>query len=88
MAGTFSVNGGNTTVTFAYTQPTTTIQTIVNSAVQQLVSPAVYAGMTNQQKLDALDLYVKERIKILAKANDIAVADAAAAATAETIHVL
>lgn len=88
MSGTFIVNGSNTTITFAYTKPTSAIQAIINSAVQQLVSAAEFAGMNNQQKLDTLDIYVRERIKILAKTNDIAVANAAAASTADANVIL
>ena len=93
MAGTFVVNGGNTTVAFSYVKPTASIQAIINSAAHYLTPDSVeYAAMNNQQKLNVVDEYVRKQVMAIARTYDISAAvDAAqviAAATADSNVIL
>lgn len=93
MAGTFTAGGGNTTVKFEWTRLTATMQAVIGSAAHYLVSDdAIFAGLTNQQKLDIVDANVKQHIINMAKTYDIQVATKTAAdsavATAEINVVL
>ncbi len=84
---TFTVNGVNTTISFIYTAPTASIISIVGDAGELLYgrdigniftgpddSPVLtpYTSLTNQQKLNVVDGYLKQVILTLsntAKAN-------------------
>jgi len=93
MAGTFVVNGGNTTVAFSYVKPTASIQAIISSAAHYLTpDAATYAAMNNQQKLNVVDEYVKKQVMAIARTYDIAAAvktaDETATATADSNIVL
>jgi hypothetical protein len=70
MTGSFTVSGGNTTVTFEYTALTAKVQDVVGDASHLLwdrgygdhgteESPILFADLTNQQKLNIVDLHVK-----------------------------
>ena len=67
----FTVDDGNTTVTFEYTAETAKIQSIVGDAAEYLFGkgygdhgseeePVVFDDLTNQEKLDIVDEYVKK----------------------------
>lgn len=69
MAGTFTVNGdGTITVSFEYTAEQGLIFNTVNDAVAQLYKiggfdiPIPFEELTNQQKLDILDGFVKRSV--------------------------
>ena len=77
MAGTFLVDGINTTVTFEYAALTTTVQSVVGDAAEYLFDkgygnhgteeiPIVFADLTNQEKLDIVDAHVRSVILALA----------------------
>ena len=92
MAGTFVVNGSNTTVSFAYTATTTKVQAIVLAAARHFYDvealgpnpPSIpFGSLTNQQKLDYIDLFVKRLINEAAREQKMAEAIAAAAADAD-----
>ena len=70
MAGTFTVNDdGTVTVAFAYTASQEKVSSTVNDAVAQLYeaggfdTPIEFGDLTNQQKLDVLDAFVKRIIR-------------------------
>jgi hypothetical protein len=71
MAGTFTVNGANTTIKFEYTALTTTILSIVGSAAEYLWNhgygdhgtveiPILFTSLTNQEKLNLVDTHLKQ----------------------------
>jgi len=79
MAGTFLVDGDNTAINFNYVANTTKVSNALNDAVHYLY-PATFRGpldnedpiipfeeLTNQQKLDVLDAWVRKTILDLAK---------------------
>jgi hypothetical protein len=75
MAGTFQVIGPNTTVRFTYTALTTQVQDAIINAAHYLwekqygFSPeaeAAFAALTNQQKLNLVDVKVRSGILSLA----------------------
>ena len=79
MAGTFVVNGDQTTVTFTYTALTQKVLDTVNDAVGYLY-PAIFGevldgegvlipfdNLSNQQKLDVLDAWLLKGILDIAK---------------------
>lgn len=77
MAGTFSVSNGNTTVAFEWTAATDTVQSVVGDAAEYLwdkgygdhgtdEEPIVFDDLTNQEKLDIVDVYIKKVIVDLA----------------------
>jgi hypothetical protein len=90
MAGTFVVNGSNTTIKLEYTAPTTKIQAIVLAAARRFydldavdTAPvASFDSLTNQQKLDLVDKYVARLIIDAAKQQKINEAILAAIAAA------
>ena len=99
MAGTFVVNGANTTVTFSHVKPTAAMQAIINSAAHYLVTDqTIFDGMTNQQKLAVVDDYIRKQVMAIARTSDInaaviatqtaATATATATATADANVVL
>jgi len=81
MAGTFEVNGDETTITFEYVANTTRVINSLNDAVHYLY-PAIFGEvlvedsivpfeeLTNQQKLNVLDAWVRKTILDLAKQYD------------------
>jgi len=100
MAGTFVVNGTDTTVTFAYTADTQKVSDTVNNAVAYLY-PQIFGDvldgngdlipfdqLTNQQKLNVLDDWLKKNVLDLAKEYNrksaIRVAEVAAGLESET----
>lgn len=83
MAGTFVVNGANTTVAFSYIKPTAVMQAIINSAAHYLITDkTIFDGMTNQQKLDVVDDYVRKQVMAIARTSDINAAVITAQTTA------
>lgn len=71
MAGSFTVNGGNTTITFTQTAPTAKMLAIITAAAHGLwnkgignhgtdAAPIVFESLTNQQKLDIVDVFYKK----------------------------
>lgn len=95
MAGTFTVNGdGTITVRFEYTAATQKVQDTIGDAGEFLWSigirapstPAVgtYDELTNQQKLDIVDFYIRQDVINKAKGQYVTDALAAAETTAET----
>ena len=82
MPGTFLVAGDKTTITFEYVADSTKVSNSLNDAVHYLY-PAVFGDLydendvlipfeelTNQQKLDVLDAWVRKTILDLAKQYD------------------
>lgn len=90
MSGTFTVDGSNTTIKFEYSATTSRVVNIIDNAVHYLWSrgrgdqSANYADLTNQDKLDILDAYLKDNVVDLAKTNYINTASDAARVTAIT----
>jgi hypothetical protein len=85
MAGTFTVAGGNTTITFTQTTTTAKMQNIIAAAAHQfydgglvLVPGVAFVSLTNQQKLDIVDAYIKRIIVDAARAYSVKAADQAA----------
>ena len=79
MAGTFEVNGTDTTVSFVYTADTQKVLDTVTDAVAYLY-PAIFGevldgegvlvpfdDLSNQQVLDVLDAWMKKTVLDLAK---------------------
>jgi hypothetical protein len=73
MAGKFVVSGGNVTITFEYTVTIAKGQNIITAAAHRLWNmgygdhgtfevPITFDSLTNQQKLDIVDVYVKREI--------------------------
>lgn len=69
----FTVNGGNTTITFEYTAVTAKVQSIVTDCAQYLwdhgfgdhgtrLAPNLFENLTNNQKLSLVDDYIKSTI--------------------------
>lgn len=90
MSATFTVSAGNTTITFTYTGPSAKAQAVALGAARNLFfqtlpphTQAEWDALTNQQKLDVLDAYVKAQLVNLAKADTIQTAVTAAQATAK-----
>ncbi len=91
MAGTFIVNGSNTTIKLEYTATTAKIQAIVEAAARHFYDldavdtpPATpYEQLTNQQKLNLVDKYVARLIIQTAKQQKIDEAMIAAATQAD-----
>jgi len=100
MAGSFSVTSGNTTVNFSYTTTTVKVQAIVTDAAEWLWNhgygdhgtaevPILFSSLTNQQKLNLVDAYVKQVIIDTANTNKSVKAQDTARATEEASkHVL
>lgn len=76
----FAVTGSNTKVTFEYTLPTNKMQNVVGNAAEHLwnkgygnhgteASPILFSSLTNQQKLDLVDEFVKVVVNNIAKEN-------------------
>ena len=87
-----TVEGSNTIITFSYTSPTAKITQLADEAAHGLYDkgagnhgteeePVVYADLSNSDKLDILDNYVKNGL--LAEANSYA-SNAAQATARET----
>ena len=96
MAGTFVVNGDQTTVTFTYTALTQKVLDTVNDAVGYLY-PAIFGevldgegvlipfdNLSNQQKLDVLDAWLLKGILDIAKEHNRNAAITAARDAANT----
>lgn len=77
MSAQFQLDGSNTIVTFEYEALTAKIQDIVGGASEYLwdkgkgdhgtdETPIVFGDLTNQQKLNIVDEYVKDSIVSLA----------------------
>jgi hypothetical protein len=87
----FVVAGGNTTIIFEYMAVTQKIQNILVPAARYFydkestvnAQPIPFDGLTNQQKLDYIDMFVKRLINEAAREQKIADAKAAAAADAD-----
>lgn len=68
MTATFSASAGNTTMTFVYTAPTAKVQSVVGDCAEYLFNHgygtegATFASLTNQQKLNLVDTYLKQVI--------------------------
>ena len=71
MTATFTVLSGNTTMTFVYTAPTAMVQSIVGDCSEYLWNhgygdhgtvdiPILFTALTNQQKLNLVDAYLKQ----------------------------
>ena len=103
MAGTFVVNGTQTTVTFTYVALTQKVVDTVSDAVDYLY-PAIFGevldgegvlipfdNLTNQQKLDVLDAWLLKGILDIAKEHNrnaaIATARDAANTDADTKYI-
>ena len=93
MAGTFTTAGGKTTVTFTQTAPTAKMQAIVEAAAHWWFdggmgnhgttdAPILFTSLTNQQKLDIVDAYIKRIIIDAARAYNVQAAAQAASDTA------
>ena len=61
MSAKFTVNGQNVTVSFEYTAPITAVQNVVYACAADIYRDAepAFATLTNQQKLDIVDNYIK-----------------------------
>jgi hypothetical protein len=89
MAGRFTTSAGQTTVDFIYVAVTAKVQNIVDAASHYLWNvgfgnqgtvdkPILFETLTNQQKLDIVDGYVRKIIMDAAKSYSInAAADSA-----------
>jgi hypothetical protein len=93
MAGTFTVAGGNTTITFTQTAPTAKMQAIIAAAAHWLFdggmgnhgtvdAPILFASLTNQDKLDIVDTYIKRIVVDAARAYSVTLAQKTAGDTA------
>lgn len=85
-AGTFTTVGQNTTVDFSFTLPNAQMQANVDAITKQLVkdggSVINWATLTNQQKVNMLNNYIKTQFAMKANvANIQAIADAQKIAT-------
>lgn len=76
---TFTIDNGNTTVNFDYTATNAKIQALVSDAAEALFdrgrgdhgteeSPIVFEDLSNQDKLDLVDDYIKDVIIDMANA--------------------
>ena len=87
MSTTVTTDNGNTTVTVAYTATTEKIISVVGDMAEALFdrglgdhgdeeTPIVFADLTNKEKLDIVDGYIKDVLvnmanaKLLSKAKD------------------
>ena len=87
MSATVTTDSGDTTVSFAYTATTEKIVSVVGDASEALFdrglgdhgdeeTPIVFDDLSNQDKLDLVDAYIKDVIinmanaKLLSKAKD------------------
>ena len=101
MAGTFTTSGGDTTMKLQYVAETAKVQEVVGDAVNLLWdrglgdhgdddNPIVWGDLSNQDKLDILDGYVKSVILGLAREYEVKAQTAAArdqaAADSEADH--
>ena len=85
------VAGGNTTIIFEYTAATQKIQNILLPAAKYFYNmssvdappPIPFDSLTNQQKLDYIDKFVKRLINEASREQKMAEAIAAAAADAD-----
>ena len=82
MAGTFVTGGGNTTVSFSYTKPTAQAVAVITSAAHYLYNGINFDSLTNQQKLDIVDTWIRKQGIAMAKTYDIQAAKDAAEAAA------
>lgn len=83
MAATFTVGGGNTTVTFDWTKPTAIAQATIEGAAHYLTpDDAIFAGLTNQQKLNKVYTESRRHILNMAQTYHAAVQVAATKVTA------
>jgi hypothetical protein len=80
MTAKFTVSGTKTTITFEYVATTALIQSVIINAAEYLWGrgfgnhgtpevPILFASLTNQQKLDIVDLYLKKVVLDLANTN-------------------
>lgn len=94
MTATFSASAGNTTMTFVYTAPTAKVQSVVGDCAEYLWThgygdhgtedkPTLFSALTNQQKLNLVDAYLKQVIIDAANALKSNKAQDAARATEE-----
>ena len=71
MAGTFVANGTEVMIAFTYTTSTEKASTTINDAARYLVGirqPDVdFESLSNQQKLDIVDMWVKKNILKMAR---------------------
>jgi len=87
MSATVTTDNGNTTVSFAYTATTEKIVSVIGDCSESLFdrgrgdhgdeeTPIVFDDLSNQDKLDLVDAYIKDVIinmanaKLLSKAKD------------------
>lgn len=79
---TFNVDGLNTTLSFEYTATTAKIQDLIGDCSEALFdrgrgdrgtekAPIVFADLTNQDKLDIVDDYIKDVIVNMANAKKL-----------------
>jgi len=96
MAGTFTNNGDGTfTISFEYTAETDKAQAVIDNAAEllfkeklltgELDGSAVFDNLTNQERLDMVDVFVRQNVMRIARNNliDIAVDSAREAALAD-----
>ena len=80
MSATFTQINGNTKIDFNYTAATAKVQTIITGAAEYLwthgngdhgtpKSPILFSSLTNQQKLDMVDTYIRKSVLALANTN-------------------
>ena len=78
MTAVFEVLNGDVTVRFEYTADLTKVQTVISDAAHRLWdtgagyhgtknSPILFDDISNQQKVDIVDQYVKQEILALAR---------------------
>jgi hypothetical protein len=87
MAGTFTVNGSNTTIRFEYTATTVKIQDVLGAAARVFYDldavetplTKTFDQLTNQEKLNLVDKYVRKYVNNAALQKSVA--DAVATAT-------
>lgn len=91
MSAIFNTSGGNTTVTFTYTSTTTRILNTVTDAAHELHlrdggTEAEFSALTNQQKLDIVDVWFRKEVVAIAKGyyREAAKTSADSTATTET----
>lgn len=90
MSATFTVSAGNTTITFTYTGPSAKAQAVALGAAHRLYiqglpphTQAEWDALTNQQKLDVLDAFVKTQLVDMARMDLLTTATQTAQATAK-----
>ena len=82
MAGTFSSAGGNTTGTFLWTKPKTITLSVITAWAHYLHHGSDFDTLTNQQKVDIVDAWIRKQGIAMAKTYDIQVAKDVAEAEA------